>query len=161
MPLGALPCYSCYVLPRSTVSLSFQPIIASSGHTPAVVKESIAKYVNISLLPPEVQASYDPTGVVVNGSDVLWDQFKGILSNVYFSPLLAESMAGLPHTYMFTCEQDVLRDDGLIYVARLRADGVKVEHAHHQAMHALVDNLAVPFASAAVNQMIDYLKEHL
>ena len=159
MPLGALSCLSCYVLPRPNVS--FQPIIASSGHTPALVKESLAKYINISLLPAEVLASYDPSGVVVNGSEVLWNQFKDILSNQYFSPLLAESMVGLPHTYMFTCSQDVLRDDCFMYVARLRADGVQVEHAHHQALHALVDDLSVPFASKVVNQMIDYVKEHL
>ena len=139
----------------------FQPILTSNAHTPAMVKESFTKYINISLLPSDVQDSYDPSSVVVNGNRALWNQLKPILSNVYFSPLLAKNMSDLPHTYMFTCSQDVLRDDAFMYVSRLRSAGVKVKHVYHHALHALVDNLSFPYASEAVNEMIDYIKGHI
>jgi acetyl esterase len=42
----------------------------------------------------------------------------------YASPLLAESLAGLPPTRIMTAEFDVLRGDGEAYAARLREDGV-------------------------------------
>ncbi|MDR0848502.1 MAG: alpha/beta hydrolase, partial [Propionibacteriaceae bacterium] len=42
----------------------------------------------------------------------------------YASPLLAESLAGLPPTRIMTAEFDVLRGDGEAYAARLREYGV-------------------------------------
>merc|ERR1739838_1209811 len=51
------------------------------------------------------------------------------------SPLLVpgDTLRSLPKAYVLTCEYDVLRDDGIMYVTRLRAAGVEVTHEHYDA----------------------------
>ncbi len=49
-------------------------------------------------------------------------------SEPYASPLLAESVAGLPPTVVVTSEYDSLRAEGDAFAARLAAEGLLVEH---------------------------------
>lgn len=44
------------------------------------------------------------------------------------SPLLADSFADIPAAYVVTCGQDVLRDEALLYVRRLRQAKVLAVH---------------------------------
>ncbi|KAI4881458.1 hypothetical protein NFI96_030331 [Prochilodus magdalenae] len=51
------------------------------------------------------------------------------------SPLLVpdDVLRPLPKAYVVTCEYDVLRDDGIMYVTRLRQAGVEVTHEHYSS----------------------------
>jgi acetyl esterase len=50
------------------------------------------------------------------------------------SPLYASSVQDLPRALVFTAGFDLLRDEGLEYVERLRSAGVPVRHVHRAAL---------------------------
>lgn len=47
------------------------------------------------------------------------------------SPLPAESLTDLPSAYVVTCGHDPLRDEGLLYVKRIRREGVAAHSKHY------------------------------
>jgi acetyl esterase len=68
--------------------------------------------------------------------DWFWDQYLGDRTGdeVLATPLLAESLAGLPPAVVATAEYDVLRDEGEAYAARLSAAGGAVEARRFEGM---------------------------
>jgi acetyl esterase len=54
--------------------------------------------------------------------------------NPYASPLLADSLEGLPPAIVVTAGFDVLRDEGIAYAERLEAAGVATTTAHYPSM---------------------------
>lgn len=60
-------------------------------------------------------------------------------NNPDFAPILAKDFHGLPPTVMFTTEFDILRDEDMAYVKRLREAGVKIwHHCFSGQIHCLV-----------------------
>jgi acetyl esterase len=60
-------------------------------------------------------------------------------SNPEFAPILAKDFHGLPPVVMFATEFDVLKDEEMAYVAKLRDAGVKVwHHCFAGQIHCLV-----------------------
>jgi acetyl esterase len=53
------------------------------------------------------------------------------LNAVFLSPILAESLAGLPQALIVTAGYDPLCDDGQQYADRLQAEGIAVEVLHY------------------------------
>lgn len=51
------------------------------------------------------------------------------------SPLRHPALPPLPQTLVATAEHDILRDEGLAYVDKLKASGVSVTHQHSADMH--------------------------
>ena len=81
----------------------------------------------------------------------------------YFSPLVAEDLSNLPKTYIMTMEQDVLRDDGLLYEHRLREAGNDVTHVHYShGIHGLTILLdALDDGHEVAHAMLDFMEEEL
>ena len=80
------------------------------------------------------------------------------------SPLMADTLKGLPKTLLITCEYDVLKDDGLLYKARLLGDGVKVAHFNYMTYHGFMAFQLVPIFTTeeyrqGLRDITDYLKE--
>ena len=76
-------------------------------------------------------------------------------SNPRVSPLLAESVAGLPKTVIHTAECDPLRDEGRNYFERLAQAGNEVSYTCHPGMIHLFYGLGavIPYARTAFEQI--------
>ncbi|XP_031734332.1 neutral cholesterol ester hydrolase 1-like [Anarrhichthys ocellatus] len=84
------------------------------------------------------------------------------------APLLAEQgvLSGTPKAYVMTCEFDVLRDDGLMYVRRLRDAGVAVTSDHYEdGFHGCMVFAFPPMMSSvgwrSMNNYIHWLDQNL
>ncbi|XP_029317329.1 neutral cholesterol ester hydrolase 1a isoform X2 [Cottoperca gobio] len=84
------------------------------------------------LLDPKHKKNYKPL-IMEKGSQGAVKEVPGLL-DVRASPLLAgpEVLAKSPRAYILTCENDVLRDDGLMYARRLQDAGVTVTVDHYE-----------------------------
>ncbi|XP_009674655.1 arylacetamide deacetylase isoform X4 [Struthio camelus] len=149
-----------------TTDSSLREAMASNRHVPAEASH-LFQFVNWSnLLPEELKKDHVYTSPVY-GSSNLGKKYPGFL-DPRAAPLLAEDakLHSLPLTYVLTCEHDVLRDDGIMYVSRLREAGVKVTHNHAEdAFHGALAFISSP-ANLAVghrllNHYINWLNDNL
>ena len=119
---------------------------------PEVVRHYGRTYLNVDSLPAKHRQNYvRPAPQPVNKE--LWNRLKDKLLNPYFSPLVADTMYGLPEAFVLTIEDDPLRDDGLLYVQRLTLAEVKVTHRHQQGYHGDLHK--------RLDDIILYLKQRL
>jgi len=78
---------------------------------------------------------------------------------VWYSPVEAESFAGLPPAYIETAEFDCLHDDGILYAALLRQAGIEVTvNETKGTMHGFDIVTNAPTTRAAVQQRIAFMK---
>lgn len=91
---------------------------------------------------PENYPSYseNATGCGLERPQMLWylDQYlvgEDQRNDFRAAPVVAKELAGLPPALVMTGEYDVLRDEGMLYSARLRDAGVDVTHFHFREMH--------------------------
>ncbi|XP_056421180.1 neutral cholesterol ester hydrolase 1 [Hyla sarda] len=116
-------------------SHSFAHALLVNNHTSLDVSEAVAlrQLLNWnSLLPSSFKKNYKPLLQNIGNPSVA--QEIPALFDPRASPLIAhkETLQELPKTYILTCEHDVLRDDGMLYVKRLEEAGVDVTHDHYE-----------------------------
>ncbi|XP_020844614.1 arylacetamide deacetylase-like isoform X2 [Phascolarctos cinereus] len=135
----------------------------ANQHTP-VESNHLFKFVNWStLLPERFQKGHLYTSPMHGPAD-LAKKFPGFL-DVRASSLLADDskLQGLPLTHILTCQYDVLRDDGLMYVSRLRAAGVQVVHEHvEDGFHGILSfSMSFKAGQRELNKYLKWLEENL
>lgn len=122
---------------------------ALNEHTTPEAKAKYARHFPRSVqTPPSSQLGHD--------SNVLWKEIGDLITLSYFSPLMASDVGEQPMTYIVTCEQDVFREDGFMYVKRMREAGVRVAHAHYLAIHDFL-RMPVEYARQALHNAARYL----
>ncbi|NXW07626.1 AAAD deacetylase, partial [Fregetta grallaria] len=149
-----------------TSDSSLREVMASNRHVP-VESSHLFQFVNWSnLLPEELKKGHVYTSPAY-GSSELAQKYPGFL-DPRAAPLLASDarLRGLPPTYVLTCGHDVLRDDGVMYVERLRAVGVPVTHDHakdtfHGAMMFISSPADLAVGHRLLNRYIGWLNENL
>ncbi|XP_002759529.4 arylacetamide deacetylase [Callithrix jacchus] len=145
-----------------TTDRSLEKAMLSRQHVP-VESSHLFKFVNWSSLLPERFIKGYVYSNPNYGSSELAKKYPGFL-DVRAAPLLADDnkLHGLPLTYVVTCQYDVLRDDGLMYVTRLRNAGVQVTHNHiEDGFHGAFSFLELKISHRLINQYIEWLKENL
>ncbi|XP_028320593.1 arylacetamide deacetylase [Gouania willdenowi] len=143
----------------------FKAMLANSHNSPESL--SLLKFVNWTTYLPETyhrKYNYSAPTVVQKAET---DQSLS-LADPRASPLLVPDMAlrSLPKAYVVTCEYDVLRDDGIMYVTRLRAAGVEVMHEHydtgfHGAMMFTVWPTDFQIGQHLTENYVKWLKENV
>ncbi|MED1949724.1 alpha/beta hydrolase [Brevibacillus centrosporus] len=81
----------------------------------------------------------------------------------YVSPLFADDVSRLPPAIIITAENDVLRDEGATYAAKLERAGVPVEYLCEPGMvHGYFTNMAVfsERIQSTIQRMEKFLNQH-
>ncbi|KAM6161370.1 arylacetamide deacetylase-like [Erethizon dorsatum] len=145
-----------------TTDRSLEKAMLSNQHVPAE-SSHLFKFVNWSSLLPERFRKGHVYNNPIYGSSELSRKYPGFL-DVRAAPLLADDskLHGLPLTYVLTCQYDVLRDDGLMYVTRLQNAGVQVTHDHvEDGFHGALSIPQLKIYQRLINQYISWLKKNL
>ncbi|CAN9506080.1 unnamed protein product [Ophioblennius macclurei] len=114
---------------------SLEPVLLANNHSsldePAVTGAMRANVNWTALLPPTERGRGLKQLVREKGTPGVIGRLPA-LADVRAAPLLAgsEVLSRTPRAYVMTCEFDVLRDDGLMYVRRLRDAGVEATNDH-------------------------------
>ncbi len=95
-----------------------------------------------------------------------WDMYlpdAALAGRPDVSPARSATLSGLPRSYVATAEHDVLRDEGLAFVQRLREAGVPVTHRHYGDMnHGFLNWVGVvDRASEAMDDLGAWLRQAL
>ncbi|NXO96199.1 AAAD deacetylase, partial [Certhia brachydactyla] len=140
--------------------------MAANRHIPAEAGP-LLQFVDWSRwLPADMRRAHSYSSPAA-GSTGLARRYPGLL-DPRASPLLAGEarLRRLPPAFILTCEHDVLRDDGAMYAARLRAAGVSVTHHHakdafHGAMMFLSWPLELGLGHRLFHTCLQWMKENL
>ena len=101
-----------------------------NDHVSPEFRESLKGIMDLNLLPDDkINARYIPRKYQ---DAKIWQEIKEKFTNPDLCPLLADEkhLKQLPPVYISTCQYDPLRDEGLLFVERLKKAGVSVIHDH-------------------------------
>jgi len=84
---------------------------------------------------------------------------KNAPNYIWYSPVEADSFAGMPPAYIETAEFDCLHDDGILYAELLRNAGIEVTlNETKGTMHGFDIATKAPITLAAMEQRIAFMK---
>ena len=136
----------------------------TSTHVPADVRIALATGVlNHDLLPNEYKYPPYKKPDMPEGDAEIWPSIRNLFLDPYSFPMMAKDHSGLPETYMFTAQFDPLRDEGYLYVHKLRQDGVKVTHYNcPHGWHGMIGYVRrLRDATDEMTKMVNFINERL
>ncbi|KAM6422649.1 arylacetamide deacetylase-like 4 [Liasis olivaceus] len=156
--------FTCRYLNKPT---SFINDILKGNHVPKAIKLKYQKWLNVNNIPEQFKVrGYKPQEPsLYKFNPQLHEEMKELLSET-FSPLFAEDavIRKLPQTFLVTCEFDVLRDDGLLYMRRLMDNHVPVTWSHiENGVHGIAAVfgycfLSFPSAERIVHDVTNFIR---
>ncbi|XP_035524253.1 neutral cholesterol ester hydrolase 1-like [Morone saxatilis] len=149
---------------------SLEPLLLANNHSsldqPTISASTRSKLDWTALLPAKRRKHFRPV-VKETGSPGVMGEVPELM-DVRAAPLLAEQgvLGRTPKAYVMTCEYDVLRDDGLMYVRRLQDAGVTVTSDHYEdGFHGCMVFAFLPMMSSvghrSMNNYIHWLDQNL
>ncbi|KAM9839259.1 neutral cholesterol ester hydrolase 1-like [Aulostomus maculatus] len=149
---------------------SLEPVLLANNHSsldqPAIGTAARSKLDWTALLPDKRKKQFLPV-IREKGSLGLVREVPALI-DVRAAPLLAEQgiLGRTPKAYVMTCEFDVLRDDGLMYVRRLQDAGIAVTSDHYEdGFHGCMVFAFLPMMSSvgrrSMNNYIRWLDQNL
>lgn len=139
---------------------SLEPVLLTNNHSSLdqlVLSAHIRSRVDwTTLLPAERRKSFQPV-IRTRGSPGVMDAVPQLM-DVRAAPLLADQavLERTPTAYVMTCEFDVLRDDGLMYVRRLQEAGVTATSDHYEdGFHGCMVFSFLPMMSSVGQRSLD------
>ncbi|KAM7133534.1 arylacetamide deacetylase-like [Molossus nigricans] len=145
-----------------TTDRSLEKAMFFNQHVP-VESSYLFKFVNWSSLLPEKFKKGHTYNSPTYGTSELSKKYPGFL-DVRAAPLLADDnkLRSLPLTYVITCQHDAIRDEGVMYVTRLRNAGVRVTHNHiEDGFHGILSFYGLKIIDRLKNQYLSWLSENL
>lgn len=149
---------------------SLEPLLLANNHSSLdqlVISANTRAKVDWSVLLSAQRRKHFQPVIRASGSLQVLDAVPQLM-DVRAAPLLAEQavLRRTPTAYVMTCEFDVLRDDGLMYVRRLQEAGVAVTSEHHEdGFHGCMVFSFLPMMSSvgqrSLNNYISWLDQNL
>ena len=104
-------------------------VMAANRHIPADVRKSvISPHVSGDLLSSDFRKPKSEVPEVTEPvNTTLYEKIAAILVDPLFCPLMADDVSEVAPAFIHAAEFDVLRDDGLLYIAKLFKAGVRVQ----------------------------------
>ncbi|XP_071084734.1 arylacetamide deacetylase-like isoform X2 [Haliotis cracherodii] len=93
-----------------------------------------------------------------SGNETLWSEIESQVINPYLSPLLGHEIEKVPPALVVTAQFDVLRDEGVLYVERMRKAGIDVTHRHYPIIHGLLETNAFEICRKARKEIYQDIK---
>ncbi|XP_006866485.1 PREDICTED: arylacetamide deacetylase-like 4 [Chrysochloris asiatica] len=114
----------------ASIDPSWQDAIVNGSYIPPKMWKKYQKWLSADNIPQEFKKNY--RSLVPSPFNEAAYLEAQILLDVKYSPLIAEDeiFAQLPEAFLLSCENDILRDDTLLYKKRLEDQGVPVTWYH-------------------------------
>ncbi|XP_003793337.1 arylacetamide deacetylase-like 4 [Otolemur garnettii] len=147
------------------IDISWKEAILTGAFMPPDTWRKYRKWLSADNIPKRFQGRGPPPRFPAPYNEAAYLETKHLFDREY-SPFLAddETMAQLPEVFLVSCENDMLRDDSLLYKKRLEDLGVRVTWYHvEDGFHGsliLFDKkfFSFPCSVKIVNAVVDYIK---
>ncbi|GMS92642.1 hypothetical protein PENTCL1PPCAC_14817, partial [Pristionchus entomophagus] len=103
----------------------FARAAAANGHVSEKARKVAEKFMDLTVLPEAFRDAVKDTDHLQTTQpiELLAEYMEPFLTNASFAPLMASDLSGLPPALILTCEFDFVRDDGALYVHRIKQAG--------------------------------------
>ncbi|KAJ8050327.1 Arylacetamide deacetylase [Holothuria leucospilota] len=106
-----------------------------------------------------------PVNHLDESDEDFWKESEKIFLDPRFTPLFRKNMTGLPTAYVMTAGYDSLRDDGYLYVQKLKDASVNVTWVHYEkawhGIHWMLPEFVFRLGEKVHKDFLNFVKENL